>query len=33
MEGALLLARVQRDTAPLYAVTDHLVSSVTAAIN
>jgi TetR/AcrR family transcriptional regulator, lmrAB and yxaGH operons repressor len=31
VEGALLLARVQRDTAPLYAVTDHLVQSVTAA--
>jgi TetR/AcrR family transcriptional repressor of lmrAB and yxaGH operons len=31
VEGALLLARVQRDTAPLHAVTDHLVQSVTAA--
>ncbi len=32
VEGALLLARVQCDTGPLRAVTDHLIEFITAAI-
>jgi hypothetical protein len=32
VEGALLLARVQRDTGPLRVVTDHLAASIAAAV-